>query len=185
MCIFPLNWFTQLWHIWAFFIFISSCGGNRWTVCVCVYTLTGSVLYIYTTTHFPVWSFSSSLVMLLFLNWSVQETLEGFVLQFHNRASICYEQSYEVQHNLVIPTRSMLIEHWYNLLPVPQRNTSQDLLLLKSFFFLQPEKCAWISVFVWSISDIQWLPMQMLKMFNLNCWGTPKLPPSPSLTDSN
>lgn len=56
---------------------------------------------------------------------------------------------------------------------------------LSLFFFLQPEKCAWISVFVWSISDIQWLPMQMLKMFNLNCWGTPKLPPSPSLTDSN
>lgn len=44
MCIFPLNWFTQLWHIWAFFI-ISSCGDNRWTVCV--YTLTCSVLYIY------------------------------------------------------------------------------------------------------------------------------------------
>lgn len=39
-------------------------------------------------------------------------------------------------------------------------------------------------MFVWSISDIKWLPMQMIRMLNPCSQGTAKIPSSPSVTDS-
>lgn len=134
------------------------------------------------TLRFSHAEFLFKLGVLMPLNWAVQETLQALfprVLQ----CTIC---SLPKKSSSSTPLRDPNQIYGYCTLikfaPILHRTASLPNPVLFNSFFYCLEKL-YRFLFLQTISDIQWLPMQMPKIHNPDCQGLPKFLPSLSLKD--